>query len=690
MNALKNHWNGKWAAFFAVFSLMAVLSANAANTDTVTVQVVGGGSVTPNYNGQALTAGKQYTLNAKPKGGFAFTGWTGSYVSSQPKLSFVLSSDVALTASFVDTQPPTLNIAPVLKSWSTNSISNAVYIVTGKAKDNGTITNIFCKVNGGAWQPASTGNGWSNWWCNVTLAPNTNTVYAYAVDSAGNTSKTAKFKVIYSAAQPNLFYPDNITMVVTNLDTTERVAVVTFAERNFSDITGVGTYTYKKTGPVTGKLIMKYTAPPSAVNATNNVNLTMLYDLYYTGTFAEADNLNFFLYDTHNLAPPTLVGATLDFTDSNGSDTSTLNFPNQPVLGANASVAHAPNPLTIQLGATYPGQIGDRVKVTFNHTRKMNGSIHTIATPTDVGTVIETNINTVKVLFDSPSSANTEDPFTPTAISTISYYYQNFSGGSPVTNGTGTFTYTNYTWVGSLLQLNQDGKNKYVILTFTNDSAAGIFYDEAYLPDHTYTTDSGSFTLALPPQITTQPQAYAWTNTGTASFSVVASGTPLLVYQWLFNGTNLTDGPSGTGSTIAGSTTTNLVITGLTLADLGNYQVVVTNTYGSVTSSNASLTIAASPQITSQPTDASASSGQAVNLYVTAVGSEPLTYQWQANGADLSNGTTAWNSFIQGTTTSNLNIINTSTNDAGLYRVIISNNFGSVTSSIVNVKVTVP
>ncbi len=686
MNALKHHWNGKWAVVFGVFSLVAALSAHAANTATVTVQVVGGGTVSPNYNGQALTAGLQYTMTAKPKSGFVFNGWSGSLESSQPKLTFVLSSDLALTASFVDTKAPTLKIMPVLKSWSTNSVSNAVYVVTGTARDNGTIANVFCKVNGGAWLPASTGNGWSNWWCNVTLTPNTNTIYAYAVDSDGNTSKTAKLKIIYSIAQPNLYYPIQGTMVLVDSGDNE-VNEATFAEKNFSDLTGVGTYTYKKTGPVTGKLIMKYSAPPSAVNKTNDFNDTMLYADFSTGTFADASDLTFYLYYTYNWAPPSLTGARLEFTDTNGSDTSVLIFPNQPVLGENPSLAHAPNPLVLQLGSTYPGQIGDRVKVTFNHTRKMNGTVKTIATPTDIGTVIETNLNTVKVLFDAPSSAKTQDPFTPTGISTISYYYQNFSGGDPVTNGTGTFTYTNYTWVGSLLQLNQDGLNKYVILTFTNDAYSGIYYDEAYLPDSTYTTDSGSFTLAAPPQIISQPQTYAWTNSGTANFSVVASGTPALVYQWLFNGTNLVDGPSGSGSTISGSTTTNLMITGLTTSDLGNYQVIVTNDYGSVTSSNASLTIAASPQITSPPTDASASSGQAINLYVTAVGSQPLTYQWQANGANLSNGTTSWNSFIQGATTSNLNIINTSTNDTGLYRVIISNNFGSVTSSIVNVTV---
>jgi hypothetical protein len=653
------------------------------------VQIAGGGgTVSPNYNGQALTTGKSYTLTAKPKGGFAFTGWSGDFVSSQPKLTFTLSSDVALTASFKDNQAPTVKIMPVPKDWSTNSTSNAVYTVTGTAKDNGTITNVYVKVNNGAWQPANTGNNWSTWWLNVTLTPNANTIYAYAVDSDGNVSKTTQLKVTYSAAQPNLYYPIQATMVVTDSED-EVVDEATFAEKKFSDVTGVGTYTYKKTGPVTGKLTMKYTAPPSAVNKTNDVNVTLLYNTYYSGTFAEISSLNFGLYKTYNWATPSLTGAILTFTDGITSDQSVLTFPKQPALGANASIANAPNPLVIQLGAAYPGQIGDRVNVTFLHTRKENGSIKNIATPTDAGTVIDTNANTIKVLFDSPSSAKTKDPLVPTGVSIVSYYYQDYSGEEPGAGGTGTFTYTNYTWVGSLLQLNQSGQNKYVVLTFTNETTSGVFYDESYLPDSTYATTYGAFELALPPQIIIQPQTFGWTNGGSASFTVQAAGTPVLAYQWLFNGTNLTDGFTGSGSLVAGSTTTNLTITGLTTNDQGNYSVVVTNNYGSVTSSNAGLVQAIAPQIIIQPQqNTTVFSGQAFSLDVTAIGSAPLAYRWQANGTNLTDGLSASNSVVQGSKTPHLSLSSVTITDSGSYQVIITNSFGSVTSSVANVNIT--
>lgn len=689
MNALKNQWTGKWAAIFTAFSLLAAFSADAITpTATVTVQVVGGGTVSPNYNGQTLTTGKQYSLTAKAKGGFAFTGWSGSLSSSSAKLTFVLSSDLALTATFVDKQKPTVSISPVPKSWKTNSVGNSIYVVTGKAKDNGMIAQVYCSVNGGSWQSASTGNNWTNWWFDATLAPNTNTVLAYAVDTAGNISKTNKLKVIYSAAEPNFYNPNKYTMLVYNEG--NLVEEATYWTNTFSDVTGVGTYTYKKTGPVTGKLIMKYTAPPSAVNVTNNVNVTLLYDSPLSGTFTDADGINTFtLVGTYNWSPTALVDSAITLTDSDGVSQRVLDFPQQPSVGGNASATHDPNPLVIALNSTYPGQIGDRVKVTFAHTRKMNGVVKTLSNPVDVGTVIDAdaNNNTVKVLFDSPSFAKSEDPFQPTAMSIVSFYYQDYSSGSFVTNGTGTFTYTNYSFVGSLLQLNLDGQNKSMILTFTNDSSAGIYFDETHYPDTTVSTDYGSFELAMAPLITAQPQDFAGTNGGSANFSVTVSGTPTLVYQWLFEGTNLTDGATGSGSTISGSQTASLTIDNISSSDFGNYQVIITNDFGSVTSSIASLALAVAPHIISQPQDATITSGQTASFSVSAAGSAPLGYRWQGNGTNLVDGTTGWSSVIQGSKTANLTISSATPNDSGVYQVIITNSFGSVTSSVANLNV---
>src|SRR4029079_4731971 len=69
-----------------------------------------------------------------------------------------------------------------------------------------------------------------------------------------------------------------------------------------------------------------------------------------------------------------------------------------------------------------------------------------------------------------------------------------------------------------------------------------------------------------------------------ASFAVGASGSNPLYYQWQFNGTNL-----------AGATDAVLQVTNIQLSDTGPYRVIVTNTYGSVISSNAVLALTRPP-----------------------------------------------------------------------------------------------
>jgi hypothetical protein len=66
-------------------------------------------------------------------------------------------------------------------------------------------------------------------------------------------------------------------------------------------------------------------------------------------------------------------------------------------------------------------------------------------------------------------------------------------------------------------------------------------------------------------------------------FRVRATGEPPLHFQWFFNGSN----------SIPGGTAASLKIDAVQLTDVGNYTVVVTNTFGAVTSAPAQLNIIA-------------------------------------------------------------------------------------------------
>ena len=91
------------------------------------------------------------------------------------------------------------------------------------------------------------------------------------------------------------------------------------------------------------------------------------------------------------------------------------------------------------------------------------------------------------------------------------------------------------------------------------------------------------------PSITTQPASLTVTPGATATFSVGATGTDPLSYQWRFKGTN-----------IAGAIGSSFTKTNVQSVDAGNYSVVVSNAVGKVTSANAVLFVNEPPAVTTQ------------------------------------------------------------------------------------------
>jgi len=82
------------------------------------------------------------------------------------------------------------------------------------------------------------------------------------------------------------------------------------------------------------------------------------------------------------------------------------------------------------------------------------------------------------------------------------------------------------------------------------------------------------------------------------------------------------------------------------------------------------------PTITAQPTNQYPDAGGTANFRVAVVGAPPLTYQWQFNGANLTNG-----NGISGATSSNLTLSAVQSAQTGSYRLIINGAAGTTTSS---------
>ncbi|HVV73250.1 MAG TPA: immunoglobulin domain-containing protein, partial [Verrucomicrobiae bacterium] len=171
------------------------------------------------------------------------------------------------------------------------------------------------------------------------------------------------------------------------------------------------------------------------------------------------------------------------------------------------------------------------------------------------------------------------------------------------------------------------------------------------------------------PAITKQPTGLTIIAGNRLTLTVAATGTEPLTYQWYYNVTNA----------LAAATNATLVIDPVQLVNDGQYQAVVANAFGSVTSQVAVLSVVAPPAITTQPTDLVATQGGQARFTVVASGTAPLSYSWFFNT----------NSPLPGTS-SDLVLINVQPAQSGYYHVLVQNSYGNQTSREAHLTVIAP
>jgi hypothetical protein len=158
-------------------------------------------------------------------------------------------------------------------------------------------------------------------------------------------------------------------------------------------------------------------------------------------------------------------------------------------------------------------------------------------------------------------------------------------------------------------------------------------------------------TISFYVTIAQQPQSLNVRPPTNVTFSVSAVGTGTLLYQWRYNTNN-----------IDSATSSNLVVNNVQLTNAGAYSVVVTDDFGSVTSSNAILNVLVNPLIVQQPTPQSAMQGQSATFTVTVTNATlPIGYQW------LKAPSTVYTNFLLYETNSTFTIANVVAGDAGQF-----------------------
>ncbi len=295
--------------------------------------------------------------------------------------------------------------------------------------------------------------------------------------------------------------------------------------------------------------------------------------------------------------------------------------------------------------------------LTLANVQLTNAGNYSLSASNPVGSVISSNALLVVLAppaitqppANSTNVAGSTAAFVATASGALPLSYQWQKNGAPLINGGNA---SGATTTGLTLANVQDADAASYALVVTN--VAGSI------------TSAPALLVVLdPPAITLQPTNQLVRAGSNAVLVAAASGTALLGCQWSCNGTNLCDNPR-----IKGSQNCVLVISHTVVRDTGNYQVVFTNGLGAATSSVAVLTVGLPPQIISTPASHSAPLGCTVSFSVEASGSQPSAEQWWKDGSLLNVQTNA-----------TLTVSNFQSADLGSYTVVVTNGFGSVTSS---------
>lgn len=243
-------------------------------------------------------------------------------------------------------------------------------------------------------------------------------------------------------------------------------------------------------------------------------------------------------------------------------------------------------------------------------------------------------INTPPQSLAVTQSSNATFSVVASGTAPLSYRWR-FNGGDISGATTSTFTRTN-------AQPADAGSYSVLVTNIAGSASSG----------------NAILTVNVRPFISGQPQDVTVNPTSNAVFTVTASGTDPLSYQWLFNTV-----------AIGGATASTYTRSNVQSNDAGSYSATVTNIAGAITSASAVLSVNQAPIIATQPSSQTIGKNADATFSVTANGTSPLSYQWRFNAASIS-----------GATASVYSRSHVQASDVGSYSVVVTNIAGTVTS----------
>jgi hypothetical protein len=602
------------------------------------------GTINPSAGGSGatitLTGAASTTATADSSGNFAFAGLPNGTYGVAPA-----HTGYTFTPSSQSTTVNGANVAGV--NFTANAASTAPTITTQPSSQTVTAgqTATFAVVAGGTsplsyqWQKngaSISGATSSSYTTSATTTSDTGSTFAVVVsNTAGTVTSSAATLTVNAAAVA----PAITTQPANQTVTAGQTATFTVAATGTAPLS----YQWQKNGAnISGATSSSYITPATTTTDSGSTFRAVV---------------------TNTAGTVTSSAATLTVNAAAVAPTITTQPSSQTVTAAQTATfsvaATGTAPLSYQWSKNNTAISG---ATSANYTTPAtatsdSGSTFTVMVSNTAGTVTS-SAATLTVNAAAVAPAITAQPAnqTVTAGQTATF--------TVVATGTSPL---GYQWQKNGASISGATSSSYTTAATTSSDSGSTFAVVVSNTAGTVTSSAATLTVnaaAVAPAITTQPANQTVTAGQTASFTVVASGTAPLSYQWQKN-----------GASMSGATSSSYTTPATTTSDSGStFRVVVTNTAGTVTSSAATLTVnaaAVAPAITTQPANQTVTAGQTASFTVVASGTAPLSYQWQKNGASIS-----------GATSSSYATAATTTSDSGsTFRVVVTNTAGTVTSS---------
>ncbi len=636
----------------------------------VMTSVTGGGSIALNPPTGPYLSNSVVTLTATPATYWAFAYWTNGASGNQNPLSIAVDRPLNVQAVFVQTA----------FLFMVSTAGGGTVSVSGTGSGTvGSIPNLFAtgvsssgvSLSGGSMDPHWKLSGSTN---GVPVVLSTNHMYS---GWTPDTATSSWIGVTDSVQEPTSFpYYFNLTFTLAGFNPTTAVLAGTWWGDDNTSI--------ELNGHVISSSPNNLTGTGWSVNDTGAES----------GWFNAGTNI---LSVEMNTADGSLDGARVEVTGTANGFLTTGYYQINTMLNLTATPSN---------GWSFVGWQGNATGT--------NNPLAVVVTQTNniqavFGTTVQTNVSGGgTIVLTSPNPVPYGTTLTASAVPNPGNFFVTWAGAASGTNAPTTIQVTNGNpTIDALFATLPAGKYSLAVVVVGNGSVAISPQKNYYNPgdvvtltasttnfgttfygwsgntsesNNIVTGSNSTLTVVISNSTVIQANFEAFPTVSVSPSSVIvyagsnavltanAAGIPPFTYQW-----------QDSQGAITGQTNSTFTLQDAQATNTDMYSVIVSNSYGSVTSSLVPVTVVFPPSITMEPVAQTVAAGTSATLNVTASGTAPLAYQWQNSSGSIPGATNAAYTLNPATT-----------NNWDNYSVVVSNLYGVATSSVVALIVYAP